>query len=718
MQSLIVVATLLLIAAGSTPALAHTATWTSRGPEGGRISSLAIDPRSPSTIYAGTEDGGVFKSSDSGDTWSSMGPVNTSVSALAIDTLTPLGLREHPGRHRGDEDDSSQGVSRHWPKFDNGRGATAIIYAGTLSSGVLKSTDGGSSWQASNSGLNTNGVRALAIDPLTPTVVYAGTGSGVFKSVDRGASWTSSGLENTEIRALVIDPDVPLTVYAGTDRGMFKSTTGGGAWTVINTGIAPPEVLGIDIRALAIDPQRPSTLYVGLGGFCCLGRSAVFKTTNAGESWSDTGLATLTVGAVAIAPDGASSDRPGRPGGPDHRRDVRDREGEVLNRHHKAETPSTVYVGSDGVNGVNGLSVGSHVFKSVDGGVTWSVVHRDPRNGLVLALGISGDSPSIIYAGTFGGGVVKSTDSGASWNAANTGLTSTLVWALAIDPATPTTLYAGAEWEIFKTADGADSWSIRSSGLPPLLNFVAVGIDAATPATVYAGLRFGGGSVSPGAFKTTDGGEAWSVYAGLPDFDLFVNDPVTPTTLYAGTSQGLRKSVDGGANWAPTGLVGLVSALAIDPKFPDILYAATGLPGVSKSTNGGANWVPVNTGLPNLTSVLALAIDPGTPTTVYLGTEHDGLFKSIDGGGSWSAANVGLTTTFIPALAVDPLNPATVYAGTNSGVFKSMDGGGTWTVINTGLTSSTRIQALVIDPILPTTVYAATLGGGVFVLRQ
>jgi photosystem II stability/assembly factor-like uncharacterized protein len=576
MRAWIVVTTLLLIAVGSTPAFPWTATWTSRGPEGGRILSLAIDPRSPSTIYAGTEVGGVFKSTDSGDTWSSMGPANTSVSALAIDTLTPLGLREHPGRHRGDEDYSPQGVSRHWPKFDNGHGAAAIIYAGTLSSGVLKSTDGGSSWQASNSGLFTNGVRALVIDPLTPTVVYAGTGSGVFKSVDGGASWTSSGLESTEIRALVIDPEVPLTVYAGTDRGMFKSTTGGGTWTVINNGIAPPEVPLIDIQALAIDPQRPSTLYAGLGGFCCLGRSAVFKTTNAGESWSDTGLATLTVGAVAIAPDGA--DQLGRPGDADHRRDVRDREKEVLKRHHKAETPSTVYVGSNGVNGVDGLSVGSHVFKSVDGGVTWSVVHSNPRNGLVLALGISGDSPNTVYAGTVGGGVFKSTDSGASWNAANTGLTNTLVWALAIDLATPTTLYAGAEWEIFKTTDGADSWSIRSSGLPPLLNFVAVGIDAATPTTVYAGLRFGGGSVSSGAFKTTDGGENWSDYAGLPDFDLFVNDPVTPTTFYAGTSQGLRKSVDGGANWAPTGL-GSVSALAIDPKFPDILYAATGLPG-------------------------------------------------------------------------------------------------------------------------------------------
>ena len=97
MRSVIGVA-ILLIAAGSTPAGAQPGTWTSRGPEGGRILALAIDPRLSSTIYAGTSLGGVFKSTDSGDTWSSMGPANAPVSAFAIDAQTHLRPGERPER--------------------------------------------------------------------------------------------------------------------------------------------------------------------------------------------------------------------------------------------------------------------------------------------------------------------------------------------------------------------------------------------------------------------------------------------------------------------------------------------------------------------------------------------------------------------------------------------------------------------------------------------
>jgi hypothetical protein len=85
--------------------------------------------------------------------------------AVAIDALSPLGLREHPGKHRGHEDDAPlRKASKHWPKLvDDGGGAAAIVYAGTLGAGVLKSTDGGNSGQASNSGLTDANIRAVAI---------------------------------------------------------------------------------------------------------------------------------------------------------------------------------------------------------------------------------------------------------------------------------------------------------------------------------------------------------------------------------------------------------------------------------------------------------------------------------------------------------------------------------------------------------------------------
>jgi hypothetical protein len=87
---------------------------------------------------------------------------------------------------------------------------------------LFKSVDGGGSWSAANVGLTTTFIPALAVDPLNPATVYAGTNRGVFKSVDGGGSWSAinTGLtSNTLIQALVIDPIVPTTVYAATLGG-------------------------------------------------------------------------------------------------------------------------------------------------------------------------------------------------------------------------------------------------------------------------------------------------------------------------------------------------------------------------------------------------------------------------------------------------------------------------------------------------------------------
>ena len=136
--------------------------------------------------------------------------------------------------------------------------------------------------------------------------------------------------------------------------------------------------------------------------------------------------------------------------------------------------------------------------------------------------------------------------------------------------------------------------------------------------------------------------------------------------------------VSAGTNvWTSNGPEGgTIIALAIDPVTPATLYAGTS-GGVFKSTNGGGNWSAVNTGLTD-TYVCALAIDPATPATLYAGTLGGGVFKSTNGGGDWSAVNTGLTNTCVYALAIDPVTPAILYAGTEGGVFKSTNGGGNW----------------------------------------
>ena len=153
--------------------------WTSIGPEGGWIYALAVDPNTPTTLYAGTYGGGMFKSTDGGATWSPVnnGLTNKSVWALAIASTTPA----------------------------------STTYAGTYG-GVFKSTNGGASWSAVNSGLTNTAVFALAIDPTDSNTLYAGTyGGGVFKSINGGTTWSvaNTGLTNKSVRALAIDPTPP-----------------------------------------------------------------------------------------------------------------------------------------------------------------------------------------------------------------------------------------------------------------------------------------------------------------------------------------------------------------------------------------------------------------------------------------------------------------------------------------------------------------------------
>jgi cysteine-rich repeat protein len=293
----------------------------------------------------------------------------------------------------------------------------------------------------------------------------------------------------------------------------------------------------------------------------------------------------------------------------------------------------------------------------------------------VLALAIDPDTPTTLYAGTYCFGVFKSFDGGDSWSAVNTGLPSTSVSALGIHLTTPTTLYAATDDDVFKSLNGGSGW--QATGLTD--RYVpALAIDPTTPTTLYAGTN------GDGLFKSLNGGSSWSaVNTGLPSgaiLALAIN-PTTPTTLYAGTwdggqgTGGVFRSPNAGSSWSAvnTGLTSrYVSALAINPRMPTTLYA--GGDGLFQSTNGGGSWQA--TGLTDR-YVSTLAINPTTPTTLYY-AGGDGLFRSTNGGGSWSEVTAGLTNRDVRALAIDPTTPTTLYAGTVGGVFRSLNGGSSW----------------------------------------
>jgi photosystem II stability/assembly factor-like uncharacterized protein len=356
---------------------------------------------------------------------------------------------------------------------------------------------------------------------------------------------------------------------------------------------------------------------------------------------------------------------------------------------------------------------GEGVFKSRDGGETWSPsgtgLPKIPGNS-VFCLAIDPRRPTILYLGTLNFGIYKSIDGGASWSPSQRGLSANLrgVHALAIDPSTPNTVFAGTGAGIFKTTDGGANWKLENGGLPdaPLISDLA--IDPKRPAVVYAAAD------TPGLYKSTNGGETWTLSnRGLAQQGVvrLAIDPRRSATVYAATHTGLFKSTNGGASWFPshTGLPKSVSALAIDPRNSRTLFAGTfSGAGAFRSDDGGASWRPNNAGLSNLV-IWALAIAP--QGTVYAATSGEsqpgGVFQSADGQ-TWRRTVRGLSTLEITALAVEaaePGAPSILWAGTPSlGVFRSPNGGGAWRRVPIPRLSG-PVNAIAVDPAHAGTAY-------------
>jgi photosystem II stability/assembly factor-like uncharacterized protein len=206
-------------------------------------SAVAIDPQDK-TIYAGVFQS-VYKSTDGGANWSA----------------------------------ADSGLPKTWFAvasfaIDPQRASTvyALIYDESYEPpdanlGVYKSTDGGTNWVAVTEGLPGGFgyiyVSAVTIDPKNSTTLYAGTPGGVFRSTNGGASWSAANAGLTEsISSLAIDPLYPNTIYAGTSgSGVFKSTDAGSTWSAVNFGLTT-----LVVQSLVIDPKDPNRVYAGTAG--------------------------------------------------------------------------------------------------------------------------------------------------------------------------------------------------------------------------------------------------------------------------------------------------------------------------------------------------------------------------------------------------------------------------------------------------------------------
>ena len=313
----------------------------------GSIHAMVINPSNPGTVYAAS-DGGVLKTTTGGQTWTvtscfglELGDGFCFPGSISL-TIDPTGT---------------------------------LLYAGTQSSDVHKTTDGGDSWASVSSGIQEvtpqASIQALAVDPNNPSVVYAGsgTGTGIFKTANGGDSWsvTNSGLTAADAASLAIDPVNSDTVYAGViGRGIFKSSAGGQNWINVNSEV-------LLAGGIAIDPTNPAIVYACCNPFSGLfgidfGSGSLYKTTDGGQNWVG-----FSGGGTRIVIDPTN--------------------------------PATLYGGSWGlVGGSGGSGVGGFLSKSFGGGQNWtSLTSSLPgyRSGLGLAiydLAINLSNSSTLYA--------------------------------------------------------------------------------------------------------------------------------------------------------------------------------------------------------------------------------------------------------------------------------------------------------------------------------
>jgi photosystem II stability/assembly factor-like uncharacterized protein len=255
------------------------------------IATLAVDPHHPRTIFAGTYWSGIFESADSGLHWSRVrtglpARVVAAVPAIALDPQHPstiyVGASGSPAPGRGSFLQSVDGGAT-WRRItsiprpvqslaiDPHRGST--VFAGTAKGGLLRSRDAGRSWQrvatahgvpaATSHVESPDAIAAIAIDPLDPRTIYAGIRTGgILKSSDGGTTWAAAntGLSNRNVSALAVDPRNPRVLFASTEGGVFRSSNGAESWQ--------PSGLGLPagcVAAFAIDPSG-RTVFAGTNG--------------------------------------------------------------------------------------------------------------------------------------------------------------------------------------------------------------------------------------------------------------------------------------------------------------------------------------------------------------------------------------------------------------------------------------------------------------------
>ncbi|MBN2565781.1 MAG: T9SS type A sorting domain-containing protein [Candidatus Eisenbacteria bacterium] len=482
-------------------------------------------------------------------------------------------------------------------------------------------------------------------------------------------------------------------------RIMEMETAGsrGGVW--VERG---PTNIGARVTDLAIHPTSTNIVYAAMAS------GGIFKSTDGGTTWDPIfdDQSVLTIGDIALDP----------------------------------VDPDIIYVGTGEANAASYSWFGEGMFKSTDGGATWSYVGLEETRYIGRVIVDPRDTDRLWVAGTgslFGTdsnrGVYRSLDAGASWEKVFALTDSTAAIDLAIHPTHTDTIYA-AMWErvrgldyrrsggpssgVWRSYDGGDTWTELTNGLPTGSDVGRIGLAIAesSPNIIYAFYTDDPGYFM-GVYKSTDGGDSWNPTNSSGMSNLTSNfgwyfgqvrvDPTDPTRAFV-LGVPFYRTENGGFSWSEVGGGNHVDhhALEFDPFVPSRIYEGND-GGIYVSNNSGDSWTkrydqPTN-------QFYAIEIDYQNPNRLYGGTQDNGTLRTVNGEPDTWQSIFGGDGFYV---VVDPTDTGTIFCEYQWGnAYKSTDFGYSWSWALSGVDDYDRrnwSSPIVMDPSDPQTLYFGT----------
>lgn len=682
-----------------------TEPWQTLGPHNraGRTLRLAFNPQNPNTMYAGSASGGLWRSYTGGQGSNAWHRITTGFPVQAVSSI------EFPPN---DSMTIFVGTGEIYNHQAAGTGSTYRPTRGSYGIGILRSKDGGDTWEKSlDFSLDQNkGVWDVEIAESNPAIVYAATTDGVYKSTNGGDTWAlvHQVVLANDLSIHPTDPDLVVVACGNQSSpgyGIYRSENGGSTWVKITDGL--PAVFNGKIQ-LDGSASMNNVLYASIGNglSSAEGASWLCRSEDFGTTWTVQTTVDYSQWQGWFAHDVAV-----HPTDPDKLVVV------GIDVWRSDDGGLNIEQRSQSTNG--GIGFIFPPIEGPDGGPEF--VHSDVHDAIWHP-----SLPNVFYVAN-DGGVHRSTDGGQSFQSASGRMQTAQFYNGFSNSATD---------EFFCIGGLQDNGSIMLTDEP----------DPVTNSTVQWLRLFGGDGGWSGINQQNDqfcyvsfqnlsirasnnGGQSFSA-SNVPKQDPtafiapFVLAPSDGKTIYAGSAI-VAKTTNNGANWTVTNNSQVldgnpVISMSISHQNTNVVYAATapyqGEPGhVFVTQNGGTSWQDITAGLPNR-FYLDLEVDPTNDAVAYVtlggyGSSH--VFRTDDHGATWKDLGTGLPDLPTNAITVDPLFPNNIYVGNDLGIFSSIDFGETWQSYLDGLPEAIMVFDLKISP-ANRKLRAATHGNGAF----